>query len=143
MHHHTTTHRGCDAAIPTVCFGHSEASSTVTPLAFHAPRIFLCSHWSSLQMCCPDHQLLVLLPPTHKGLLFSHCLVSLAFNSLDESRCRCPAHPPSYGSKIFKALSAFPVPCSSLISCCSAESKHLLSALPGIFSHMSEHKSHP
>lgn len=50
---------------------------------------------------------------------------------------------PSYENKIFKALSDLPVLCSSLISCCSVESSHPLSRLPGIFSPMSKHKSHP
>lgn len=143
MPHHTTTHHGCDAAIPTVCFTQKQAPQ-LHHLLFVPVRSAPHPHRSSPQMCAltvsycspaPHPQGSPVKPASH--------LVSSGFQLFNGSRRRCPACPPSYKSKIFKALSVFPMPCSSLISCCSAESNHLLSPLPSIFSQMSEHKSHP
>lgn len=146
MLHDTTTRHGCDAAIiPTVCFMHPEGSSSVTPpFAFHAHQV--CSPPSpATSQVSPDlSSLFSCLPRTRESSSASVTPCErCGFQLFQWKQASMSCLILSYENKIFKALSAVPMPCSSLISCCSAESNHPLSLLSGIFSPLSQHKSHP
>lgn len=146
MLHHTTTHHGRDAAIPTICFRHPEGSSSVTPpLSFCAQQICSPPPPATSQVSCPDlSSLFSCLPQTREPSSASVTPCELCgFQTLQWKQASISCLITSYENKICVALSALPVLCYSLISCCSAESSHPLSLLPGIFSPMSKHKSHP
>lgn len=91
---------------------------------------------------CPPSQ-----PPTRSPVqpapLISPCKLQLSAPLVEAGVRVLLACSPSCQSKILKALPAFPMPRSSLISCCGTEFNRLLSLLPAIFSQMSKHKSHP